>query len=176
MKAARPSYRIVPYDERWPAWVEEEKAGVVAALGVDEGWVEHCGSTAVPGLAAKPILDMVAGVESVPAVDEAHARFPALAGLGYECRGETVPGMLYIRKAGPRRYNLHVTRHGGGLWVETLLFRDYLRAHRDVAGEYERLKRELMAGLAHDPPAYNDGKAAFIRSVVERARRESAAV
>jgi GrpB-like predicted nucleotidyltransferase (UPF0157 family) len=63
-----------------------------------------------------------------------------------------------------------MTTHGGEFWEEHLLFRDYLRAHTDVAREYEELKRALMASLAHDPPAYNDGKADFIASTLATAR------
>jgi GrpB-like predicted nucleotidyltransferase (UPF0157 family) len=153
-----------------------EEPGIVAALGVDEGRVVHVGSTAVPGLAAKPVVDMMAGVEVVPAVDEAHGRFPGLADLRYECRGETIPGTLYIRKAGPPRYNLHLMLYGGEHWVEMLFFRGYLRSHRVVARRYEALKRDVMSRLAHDPPAYNDGKTAFIRSVMARACQERPAL
>ena len=97
-------------------------------------------------------------------MEEVHERFPALAGLGYEWRGETLPGTLYIRKAGPPRYNLHLTLYGGEHWVEMLVFRDYLRFLGGASRRHEALKRDLMSRLARDPPAYNDGKAAFIRS------------
>ena len=96
-----------------------------------------------------------------------------LRGIGYEHRGETVPGTLYLRKAEPRRFNLHMTEHEGEFWVEHLLFSDYLRAHHDVVRDYEELKRSVMAGLAHDPPAYNDAKAGFIEAVVATARADT---
>ncbi len=121
----------------------------------------------MPGLASKPTIDLMVGI---PAIDGAGQHVERLGGIGYEHRGETVPGTLYLRKAEPRRYNLHMTAHEGEFWVENLLFRDYLRVHPAIAREYEELKRALMAGLAHDPPAYNEGKAAFIASVVARAR------
>lgn len=165
---ASPSYRIVEYDQRWPALYEEEKAIVVAAAGIVANRVEHIGSTAVPRLGAKPIIDLMVGVSSVEC---AQREIRTLGGVGCELRGETVPGTLYLRKAEPRRFNLHLTQWEGTFWVEKLLFRDYLRMHPETARQYEDLKRELMARLASDPPAYNAAKASFIESIVQQARR-----
>ena len=106
----------------------------------------------------------------VPSVEAAQPQIEALAGVGYEWRGETVPGTLYLRKAEPRRFNLHLAQCGGKFWVDHLLFRDYLRSHPESAHEYGRLKRSLMARLASDPPAYNSAKASFIESIVHKAR------
>ena len=164
-----PSYKIVEYDPGWPAQFDQERARVVSALGIGEERVQHIGSTAVPGLGAKPVLDMMLGI---PSMDEASKHVPPLEAIGYEWRGETVPGTLYIRKAEPRRFNLHMTAYGGAFWKQHLLFRDYLRAHRHASVEYEALKRELISRLADDPPAYNDGKTDFIRGIVDRARSE----
>jgi GrpB-like predicted nucleotidyltransferase (UPF0157 family) len=162
-----PSYKIVEYDPDWPDLFDQEKARVVAALGIGEERVQHIGSTAVPGLGAKPIVDMMAGI---PSMAQAPRYLPLLEAMGYEWRGETVPGTLYIRKAAPRRFNLHMTEYGGAFWETHLLFRDYLRAHPNACIEYEALKRALMSTLAGDPPAYNDGKTDFIRAIVAGAR------
>ena len=166
------SYHIVDYNSRWPQQFRQEKSTIVAALGIDSARVEHIGSTAVPGLGAKPIIDLMLGISRVPRLDGMQPYLEPLQGIGYENKGiETVPGTLYLRKAHPRRYNLHVTKYGGDFWVEHLLFRDYLRSHADVAQRYEDLKRELIAALAPepDPAAYNDGKAPFISNIVEQA-------
>ena len=163
-----PSYRIVEYDPVSPALFEEEKTRVLAVLEIHGERVAHIGSTAVPGLASKPIIDVMVGV---PTMEDAGGFVERLSNIGYEHRGETVPGTLYLRKAEPRRYNLHMTAHEGEFWVEHLLFRNFLRTHADVARDYEELKRSTMARLAHDPPAYNDAKAEFIKAVVARARR-----
>ena len=162
-----PSYRIVKYDHRWPVLFADEKALVVAAAGVPPEHVEHIGSTAVPGLGAKPIIDLMVGVSKV---EDAQREVEALEGLGYHWRGETVPGTLYLRKAEPRRFNLHLTQWKGKFWIDHLLFRDFLRTHPEKARQYQELKRELMSRLASDPPAYNDGKTSFIESVVQQAR------
>ena len=171
------SYQIVDYNPRWPLQFRHEKVNIIAVLGIDSARVEHIGSTAVPRLGAKPIIDLMLGISTVPKLDRMEPHLEPLQGIGYEHRGiETVPGTVYLRKAHPRRYNLHVTKHGGEFWVELLLFRDYLRSHEDVAQRYEDLKRELIATLAQesDPPAlaraYNDGKAAFISNVLEQDR------
>ena len=162
-----PSYRIVDYDHGWAALFEEEKALVVAATGISPNRVEQVGSTAVPGLAAKPIIDLMVGV---PRVEDAQREIDALRAVGYDWRGETVPGTLYLRKAEPRRFNLHMTQWGGGFWLDLLIFRDILRTHPETARQYEDLKRDLMTRLASDPPAYNAGKTSFIESIAQRAR------
>ncbi|MCI0438008.1 MAG: GrpB family protein [Chloroflexi bacterium] len=164
-----PSYRIVEYDPRWPAIFEDEKARIVFALGIEPQQVQHVGSTSIPCLGAKPIVDIMVGI---PTMDSAERYARLLSYIGYEWRGETVPGTLYIRKAVPRRFNIHMTQYGSDFWLEDLLFRDYLRVHPEAVREYEALKRKLMATLASDPPAYNAGKAAFIRSIVDKARAE----
>ena len=170
---ASPSYRIVDYDHVWPAAFEREKRLILSSGLVDESAVVHIGSTSVSGLGAKPKVDIMVGVPAGESYDEL---IDVLQGIGYEHRGETVPGTAYIRKDAPRRFNLHLTELGGDFWVDHLLFRDYMRAHPEVALEYERLKRELMARYARTPRSYNDGKAGFIKSVVAKARSEFAAI
>ena len=168
------SYRIVDYDPHWPQQFQQEKSSILHALGFHADHVEHIGSTAVPGLGAKPIIDIMVGVHSSTKSDGMRQFIELLQRIGYEHRGETVPGTLYIRKAEPQRYNLHMTEHRGEFWLVHLLFRDYLRAHKDQAYRYEELKRQLIARLAPEPDraAYNDGKTAFISSVLEAARTE----
>ncbi len=166
------SYRLVDSDPTWPRLAHEEKASIVGMLGIETYRVEHIGSTAVPGLGAKPIIDLMLGIAGAPKSDAGQRLLEPLKTIGYEHKGiETVPGTLYIRKAEPRRFNLHMTEYGKEFWVKYLLFRDYLRSHDDVAHQYENLKRDLLARLGPDPDqaAYNDGKTAFITSVVEKA-------
>lgn len=167
MNTPHPNYRIVEHDPAWGSVFVAERERIAAVLGLPQGRIEHIGSTAVPGLGAKPIVDIMAGAESESDYASHGAR---LKGLGYEDRGETVPGTRYIRKAGPPRVNLHLTVFGGEFWAEHLLFRDFLREHGETAREYERLKRQVLAGLGPDPPAYNAARAGFINAVLARAR------
>ena len=137
-----PSYKIVKYDPKWPAIFQDEKARVAFVLDIDAQYIQHVGSTSVQRLGAKPIVDIMVGIPTMNKSDE-YVR--CLEHIGYEWRGETVQGTLYIRKAVPRRFNIHMTEYGGEFWVEHLLFRDYLRTHPEGARDYEQLKHELMA-------------------------------
>ena len=165
---AHPNYRIVPYNPGWPGIFIDERDALVRGLELPPDRIQHIGSTAVPGLGAKPIVDIMVGVGS----EAGYPRYAALLSpLGYEHRGDTVPGTLYNRKQGPPRVNAHLCVFGGEFWVEHLLFRDYLRGHPATAREYEALKRQILAELGPDPPAYNAAKEAFIRNVITVATR-----
>lgn len=158
--------RIVPYDPRWPRLFEEERARIESAIGEWMVEVEHIGSTAVPGLAAKPVIDIMVGVRGFE--EDAPACVEALEGIGYECRREAgVPGRIFFRKFAEdvRTYHLHLVPAGGSFWREHLLFRDYLRSHPGAAREYERLKRDLAARFGHDRDAYTEAKTEFIRRI-----------
>ncbi len=165
---------VVPYDPRWPRLFEVERERVEAVVGAWAHAVEHVGSTAVPGLDAKPVVDVLVGLRDMR---DAELCVRPLGGLGYECRGEAgVPGRLFFRKfrGGRRAYHLHLTVLGGEFWDERLLFRDYLRAHPETAREYARLKRELAACMGDDREAYTAAKAAFVRGVLEQAKGSGA--
>jgi GrpB-like predicted nucleotidyltransferase (UPF0157 family) len=161
--------RIVPHDARWPRMFEAERELVEAAVGDRVETMDHVGSTAVPGLYAKPVIDVLVVVRSL---GDAEGCVRPLEGLGYECRGEAgVPGRLFFRKfrGGLRAFHLHMAGTGSGFWGEHLLFRDYLREHPQGAREYARLKRELAERFRDDREAYSDAKAGFVREVVRLA-------
>ena len=130
--------------------------------------VEHIGSTAVPGMAAKPVVDLQVSVDDVD--DEAAYR-PALESLGLVLRARE-PGHRFFRPpAGqPRAVHVHVCTRGSGWEQDTLTFRDVLRRRPEVAAAYAELKRRLAAEHATDRAAYTDGKTAFVRSVVQGSR------
>ena len=133
--------------------------------------LEHIGSTSVPGLAGKPLIDILAGV---PPRDPRAPYVAALIQLGYEHLGAFgIPGRDYFRRGTPRTHHVHLFSWSSDAWRDHLLFRDYLRAHPDVAQEYAALKRELAAMFADDPPRYSEEKGPFIKSVLRRARAAS---
>jgi GrpB-like predicted nucleotidyltransferase (UPF0157 family) len=164
--------KILPYDPLWPSLFERERQRVE---GVLLPWltapVEHIGSTAVPGLAAKPIIDMLAVVSDYDAVT---AAIPTMVAIGWASAPE--PGEDQIRKhsfchPGPawRTHHLHVVEHSSQGWPTWLAFRDHLRANPEEAQEYGRLKQELAARDDRDRLAYRDGKAPFITSRIQPA-------
>jgi len=173
MTAGQP-VRIADYDARWASTFEEARAEIVSRCGALVVAVEHVGSTSVPGLAAKPIIDIMAAVERL---DDAQALIEPLAALGFEYvpKNET-PDRRFFRRGlrGAGTHHLHVVEHGSCEWRRHLLFRDHLRAHPERAADYERLKRELAAAHGPDRGAYTDAKTPFIESVIERALAEEA--
>lgn len=177
-KLVREHVDIVPYDPRWRDLFEREKAHLLAVLptGILRR-IEHFGSTAVPGLASKPIVDMLV---EVSALDDVKARVvPVLESEGYDyiwrpTSGDDVPPRYawFIRRdsAGARTHHIHMVEAGFPHW-ESLAFRDYLRAHPDVAAEYAALKRRLAADLSSDRVAYTAGKTEFIQRVLRERDR-----
>lgn len=137
--SARPT-DVVPYDPEWPALFERERARLEKALAPWlEGGIHHIGSTAVPGLAAKPIIDMLAGVRNLA---EARAAEDALAALGYTYREHRPEACLFWKD----RYGVHLTEPGSDLWRERLAFRDALRASPELRAEYAEWKRTHGGG------------------------------
>ena len=151
---------IEPHDPRWPALAADEIVRLRGGLGAGAR-IEHVGSTAVPGLAAKPVIDLLIGV--------ADLSLP-LRLSDYEAFGEAgVPGRLFFRKRGPGCFNAQAVVHGGPLWCDALLLRDFLRAHPAEAERYGQAKREaLLSGATL--LAYSKHKAPLIEGLLDRAR------
>jgi GrpB-like predicted nucleotidyltransferase (UPF0157 family) len=163
---ARGEVRLVPYDPRWPGMYERAARELSAALGPQVCAVDHIGSTAIPGLDAKPVVDLIAGV---PNLQLSESFFPIVAGVGYEHRHlDTVPGRLYFIK-GPenaRTHSLSVCEHDSVHWTLRLRFRDRLRQDPVLAARYQALKHRLAEAFPGDRLAYTEGKTAFIEAVV----------
>jgi GrpB-like predicted nucleotidyltransferase (UPF0157 family) len=163
--------RLVPYRKEWARLFRTEAKHLTAALEEQVRSVEHVGSTAIPGLASKPVLDILAGVASL---DGARNSISTLERLHYEFRlDEEIPDRLFFRRrvGGRRTHHLSLAEPGSGFYVRTVLFRDYLRAHPDAVAEYEAVKRELAARFPRDRDAYMRGKTSFIVRALERAER-----
>jgi GrpB-like predicted nucleotidyltransferase (UPF0157 family) len=161
---------LAQYDHAWPAQFRAEAAVLTELL---RPWlaapIEHIGSTSVPGLAAKPILDMMAGVHDLPSARDA---IPVLANRGY-VHAPHRPATLHFYKPPPddaeqRTHGLHLTEPGSSLWRERLAFRDALRADPELARQYQELKEGLAANSA-DIAAYTAGKRDFVVQVLARA-------
>ena len=161
--------RIAEYDPGWPAKFERERVALEQVLGpATTGGIHHVGSTAVPGLAAKPIIDIMVGVGDLAA---ARSFIEPLKALDYMYAPYREDEMAWFCKPHPARrtHHLHLVPTGSPRYLAVLAFRDHLRAHPDVAAEYLALKRRLAAEFEHDREAYTEGKEEFVRRIVDRA-------
>jgi GrpB-like predicted nucleotidyltransferase (UPF0157 family) len=161
---------IVEYDPDWPCRFETEATCIRQILGTAAVGIEHIGSTSVPGLAAKPVIDIAIAVRSQA---EGEKSAPALEALGYEFVGEHgLPGRLFFRKGSHqscRTHHLHLVDSGPGHWEDYLAFRDFLRSHPDEAANYEQLKRGLAAQFRDRREDYTSGKSGYIAGVLAKA-------
>ena len=153
---------IVSYDSSWPRQFQDEAEVLRHALAPWlAGPIEHIGSTAIPGLAAKPTIDIMAGVETL---DASRPAITAAAALGYCYAAYQAEIEHWFCKPSPavRTHHLHLVPVGAAAWLRPIAFRDYLRIHHDVAREYEVLKRGLAQRHRLDREAYSRAKQAFI--------------
>ncbi len=159
---------VLEYDPEWSARFAELGGRLRSALGAVALRIDHIGSTAVPGLAAKPIIDVQVSVASLEPVDPYRS---ALEDCGFVWRTDNPERTKrYFReRPGDRRTHVHVRRAGSFSEQFALLFRDYLCAHSDASAEYEVLKRELAGLLATDPHAYTDAKASIAWRIIQQA-------
>ena len=178
-RVRREPVEIVPYDSRWPELFVAERDRLLSMFPAHIRRVEHFGSTAVPGLAAKPVVDMLIEVASL---DETRSQIvPVLERAGYDyfwrpSEGDHVPPFYawFIRRdnQGRRTHHIHMVERDYPQW-EALSFRDYLIAHPETAAEYLNVKRRLAAEFPNDREAYTEGKGVFIREITARATEKS---
>lgn len=164
---------VVEYDPGWPALYEEESRLILRTVGSVVLSLEHFGSTAVPGLGGKPIIDIMGGVRRLAEAEQCVA---PLAHIGYEYvreYNELIPERRYFHKGAPeaRLFHLHMVEHNGDFWEKHLLFRDWLRSHPEDAQRYYQLKKDLVARFGRDREGYTQAKTPFVESIVARARR-----
>jgi len=163
---------VVPHDPRWRAAFAAEAQQVAAALGANVVAVHHIGSTAIPDIYAKPVVDLLVEVRDVAEVD---GRSSAMESLGYEVMGEYgIPGRRYFRKETPegvRTHHVHAFEAGSSEVERHLAFRDYMIAHPADAQRYSELKRKLAEEHPQSFDEYMDGKDGFIKEMDRRAAR-----
>lgn len=163
--------RLVDYDPKWPILYEEEKASILGVIGDFIVNIQHIGSTAVPGLGAKPIIDIMVAIRQLALIEKC---IQPLQTIGYEYLGEYgIPGRHYFRKPPGHphsTHHLHMVERESDFWERHILFRDFLRVHPEEAQRYYELKRELATKFVSDRDVYTDAKTSFIVYVVNKAR------
>ena len=166
---------IAEYDTRRPARFAPEAEQIRRLLDTPSLEIEHHGSTAVPGLAAKPVIDMLVAVDSIGSAEQYAA---TLVQNGYEPGDpryrDQWPGRIVVirRESGTRVCHVHLMLRRHTVWTRLIAFRDHLRTHPNVAREYADLKRSLAGTLGHDRHAYMSAKGDFIARITDIAMRE----
>jgi len=163
--------KLVPYTAEWQTCFATEAQSLCATLTPYCVEIRHIGSTAIPNIMAKPILDIMAGLQQISDIT---ACLAPLAALGYVYHGEQeVPGWHFFTKAQGdlKTHHVHIVAWQTDYWRTHLLFQEYIYRHSELAEAYETLKRDLAQKFVHNREAYTAGKADFIHAVVEMALR-----
>jgi GrpB-like predicted nucleotidyltransferase (UPF0157 family) len=163
--------RLVSYTSAWKQLFKQEKAALQDRLAGSIIAIQHIGSTSIPGMPAKPIIDIAIAVAHF---EQARVCIPMMEELGYQYKGEFgIPRRHYFVKGDPRLFHVHMSEIDSQEWHDTLLFRDYLRSHARLAREYAQLKVQLAAQYPHDREAYMEGKTAFVLRVLQLAKSKN---
>ncbi len=158
---------LAPYSESWRELYEEERRALADALGDRVLDIQHVGSTSVPGMVAKPILDIGIAVRSFM---EAACLVPDMENLNYEYRGEFgIPRRHYYVKGEPRTHHVHIFESSSYEWASLVLFRNVLLTEPEVAKAYSDLKKRLRDRHRAERTAYQRAKASFVEEVVRHA-------
>jgi GrpB-like predicted nucleotidyltransferase (UPF0157 family) len=160
---------IENYDHNWRSQYEDEKKNILNIVGDSIMDIQHIGSTAIPGLGAKPIIDIMAGVYNLN-------DFKKLVDPLHSINYEYVPKKEFINRKFFRKglwrkgtVHLHICEYKSNEWIEKLLFRDFLKEHPQKRDEYFELKKELASRLKYDRPAYTEAKTDFIIDILKLA-------
>jgi GrpB-like predicted nucleotidyltransferase (UPF0157 family) len=166
-------FTVVPYQSDWKEHFEREADLLRSALGEKALRIEHVGSTAIPGVHAKAIIDIMVAVVSLA---QAKELIPAMESLGYVYRPiDTIPERMFFRKEHIPEYRTHhlnLATQESGFWKNQIAFRDYLRSHDQIASEYVELKKRWAEVYARTQEIDLDVKTAFVARVLELAEKE----
>lgn len=160
---------VHPYDAEWIGFYKEEEMLLLDSIGQYVADIQHIGSTAIPGQAAKPIIDIMVGTRDLEWLSECVEK---LEKLGYEYKGENgISGRFFFVKGDAQisSYHLHMVEWQSQFWKSHLFFRDYLSKHKDAVIEYANLKQDLALKFPTDRDAYTEGKAHFISEIIKKA-------
>ncbi len=158
---------VVDYNANWCTQYEQEKQQILLALGDTVTNIQHIGSTSVPGLAAKPVIDMLLGLAQIPPLPK---QIDSLESMGYSYYGEFgIRGRHYFCKGMPRTHQIHAVLVNSKFWERHILFRDFLKSHPQAAQRYEVLKRKLAQEFTGDRTSYTNSKTPLIEQLLVEA-------
>lgn len=161
------SQQPIKYDSKWPEYFLELSEQIKSALGENLVGIHHIGSTAIPGLMAKPIIDMLGEAKNINQIGEAKTRMEA---LGFEFKGEYgIPERAYFSKKSDTAIHLHIFPKDHYQLEKHLIFRDYLLEHPAALNAYQAKKEELLAAFPGDRQAYQQGKNVLILEITKAA-------
>ena len=161
--------KVVPHDPNWSKLFKVEADEIAAILGQEVVAVHHIGSTAIPGISAKPIIDILVEVHDIKKIDDFNKE---MIELGYQPKGEFgIPGRRFFIKGGDatRTHHIHMFQTGDTEVERHLDFRDYMMAHPEEAQAYSRLKVQLAQKFPEDIDGYMEGKDGFIKEIDRKA-------
>jgi len=167
---------LAKYNPQWPIIYLQESKLLQKILTREIISIDHVGSTAIPGLSAKPIIDILIGIESL---DNSATIINSLKKIGYEklkTAEQIFPERLFFKKIDKQttqQFNLHITKHMSDFWNQLILFRNHLRKHPETTKEYELIKQHMARRFPNNLVAYSIGKEGFIVAVVERAKKDN---
>ncbi len=163
---------VMEYCARWPEFFKEEADRLKKGLSDPNVTIEHIGSTAVPGLSAKPVIDIMVGADSL---DHTDSLVVSIQELGYTYIREyeaMIPDRRYFERVGGEiDFHIHMVVFGGPFWIEHLLFRDYLREDPGAVEQYSALKKSLSKEHRSNREAYSRGKAELIASIMSKIKK-----
>jgi GrpB-like predicted nucleotidyltransferase (UPF0157 family) len=162
--------KVVPHDPNWSNLFKAEADELTAIFGQEVAAIHHIGSTAIPNIRAKPIIDILVKVHDIEKIDEFNE---AIMELGYQPKGEFgIPGRRFFIKGddATRTHHVHMFQAGGPEVERYLNFRDYMMAHPEEAQAYSRLKEELVREFPEDIEGYMEGKDGFIKEIDRKAK------
>jgi GrpB-like predicted nucleotidyltransferase (UPF0157 family) len=160
--------QFLPYNPEWKILFEEEKQQLQSTIGNDIVDIQHIGSTSIPGIIAKPILDIGIAVNNF---EEAAICIKPLEKMGYTYKGESgIPRRHWFAKGEPTTHHVHILEIHSQNWKNNLIFRDYLKRNLEIAKQYAELKMQLLKQFNADRDAYQEAKKPFIEQVLKQAQ------
>ncbi|MEI6519551.1 MAG: GrpB family protein [bacterium] len=162
--------KLSPFSPQWEKLYKIEEKRIADALGALAMDIQHIGSTSIPGLSAKPVIDIAIMIPQISDLDKC---IPLMESAGFEYLGDFgLPGRNFFVLGNPRTCHVHMVEKGSNHWKQWIIFRDYLVAHPDVAEKYDSLKKELAEKFPNDRESYLAGKAPLIAEILENAAKE----